>query len=220
MTDKLTLYNLCLHHLARRKLKALTDPVEARRVIDDVYDHVVMFCLERKPWNFVYRTVKMDASSTLTPAFGFLYAFPIPNDWIRTHKVSAVETLDPPLLQYREEGDYWYANLTPLYVQYNSLDATLGLDLGRWPASFTDWVALRLARMACKGVTGSVELLNGPNGIIREEERAQRVAAANAALNDPVGFAPRGSWTRSRRGFQSMMPGPGGDSPTGGSLVP
>jgi hypothetical protein len=220
MTDKLTLYNLALGHLAEGRLKSLTENREPRRVLDDYWDQEVAYCLERKLWNFAYRAVQIDASNTVTPGFGFLFAFVIPDDWIRTRSFSAVPTFDPPLIQMKEEAGYWYTNITPVFVQYNSNDPLYGMNLGEWPATFTDYVALRLALRTCKRITGKAELLDGPTGLVAQEKRAATVAAANCAMNDPVGFAPMSSWVRSRRGFAVGLPGPGGDSPTGGSLTP
>ena len=220
MADKLSIYNNALGHLFERKLSSLAEERKPRRVLDDYWDGVVAYCLEREPWNFIYRAVSIDASSTMTPGFGFLYAFKIPDDWVRTHLASSVPTFSPPLTDLREEAGYWYANFTPLYVQYNSKDPLYGMDLGKWPASFVDYVELRLARQACKRITGKEELLRGPDGLIDQERKARRTAAAIVAMNDPVGFAPQSSWVRARRGFSAQMPGPGGDSPTGSALVP
>lgn len=219
MADKLALYNAALGHLLEGSLASLSEKREPRRVLDTYWDSTVAYCLERKLWNFAYRSVQQDAETTITPQFGFLYAFKIPTDWIRTRLLSAVPTLDPPLTQMREEAGYWYTNVTPIYVQFNSNDPQYGMDLGRWPESFSDFVALRLARQACKRITGKDDLLRGKDSLIDQERRAATVAAANCAMNDPVGFAPTGSWVRSRRGF-GFMPGPGSDSPTGGSLIP
>lgn len=218
MTDKLTSYNTSLAHLEERRLASLTEAREPRRVLDDLWDQVVAFCLERKFWNFGYRTVSIDASSTVVPEFGPQYAFKIPDDWIRTRKLSSVQTLDPPLLQVLEEAGYWYTNVTPIFVQYNSSDPLYGMNLGLWPASFADYVALRHARMAAGRIANKAELLRGPEGLIKLEEKAYKIAGANCAMNEAIGFAPQSSWVRSRRSFTNM-PGPGGDDPTGGSLL-
>jgi hypothetical protein len=220
MTDKLTVYNETLGHLDERALASLSENREPRRALDAFWAGAVNYCLERKFWNFGYRTVSIDASTTLTPLFGYLYAFKIPNDWIRTRKLSAVQTLDPPLIDVAEETGYWYSNITPIFVQYNSNDPLYGMNLGAWPQSFADYVALWLAVKACKRVTGSVEALNGPDGLLKRQEKAYKIAAANCAMNEAIGFAPQSSWVRARRGFMPMMPGPGGDEPTGGSLIP
>lgn len=219
MADRLGIYNDTLAMLEERRLATLTENREPKRVLDDLWDKAVAYCLERKFWNFSYRTVKIDASSTVTPGFGYLYAFKIPDDWIRTRRLSSVPTLDPPLLQVSEEAGYWYTNVTPVYAQYNSNDPLYGLNIGAWPESFADYVAQRLAHKACGRITGSDTKLQGPTGLIAQEKRAYLIAAANCAMNEAVGFAPQSSWVRARRGF-SNMPGPGGDSPTGGSLIP
>jgi hypothetical protein len=220
MTDKLTLYNSALLVLGERMLGSLFEARHPRRVLDALYNQEVAYCLERKFWNFIYRTVQIDASTTVVPGFGYLYAFNIPNDWIRTRKLSASPTLDPPLTQVSEENGFWYTNITPIYVEYNSNDPQYGLNLGLWPATFTDYAAKRLARQAATQIPGKAELLAGPDGLIKQEERAYKVAAANCAMNEAIGFAPTSSWVRSRRGWMSGMIGPGGDDPTGGALIP
>jgi len=219
-TSKLAIYNAALGHLQERSLASLSEKRESLRVLDDYWDQETAWCLERHFWNFGYRAVEIDASSTITPSFGFLYAFNIPTDWIRTRKISSVQTFDPPLLQFAEESGFWYTNVTPIYVQYNSNDAQYGMDMGKWPASFVDFVGLRLARKAAGRIANKAELLVGPQGLIKQEEQARKTAASNCAMNEPVGFQPQSRWIRSRRGFATQMPGPGGDSPTGGSLIP
>jgi hypothetical protein len=216
----LTLYNGALGHLDERPLASLSENREPRRALDTFWNDAVNYCLERKYWNFGYRSVSIDASTTLTPAFGFLFGFKIPADWIRTRRLSAVQTLEPPLIDVAEEAGYWYTNVTPIFVQYNSNNPLYGMNLGAWPQSFAEYVELRLARKACKRVTGSTDLLKGPDGLIAQEEKAYKVAAANCAMNEAIGFAPQSSWVRARRGAMSGMPGPGGDEPTGGSLIP
>lgn len=212
MTDKLSLYNGALGHLDGRRLSSLTQASEARRVLDDYYDGAVAYCLERKHWNFIYRTVLIDASTSVEPAFGYAHAFPIPLDRIRTHQVSAHESLEPALLRYAEEAGYWYADVDPLYVRYNSSDPAYGGDLSTWPQSFVDYVELRLAVKACKRITGSDAALHGPQGLIKREEKAYKTAASICGMNNAIGRQPQGSWVLSRFGA------PRGDTP-GGSLV-
>jgi hypothetical protein len=216
MTDKLTLYNLALGHLNERRLASLNEQREPRRVLDDYYASVTGFCLERKIWNFMLRTVEIDASSTVTPAFGYNFAFKIPNDWVRTRWVSVSPQMQPPLNDFREETGYWYANATPLFISYSSNDPLYGMNLGAWPASFEDYVALRLAAKACGRITGKSELLPGPEGLLKREEKAYKIASANCAMNEAVGFAPVSSWVRARRG--SGRSGNSDDNP-GGSLL-
>ncbi len=218
MTDQLTLYNLALGHLGQRRLASLSESSDLRRILDEYWSQEVAYCLERRFWNFSYRTVSIDASTTIAPAFDWQYAFEIPDDWIRTRMISAVETFTEPLLNISEQTGCWWANLTPIYVQYNSNDPNYGMNLGAWPASFVDYVSLRLARQSCKRILGAVDgtkLLMGPQGLIKQEEKGYKIASANCAMNEAVGFAPTSKWIRSRRGFLST-----GDDPTGPTLVP
>lgn len=217
MTDQLSLYNLALGHLQERRLASISENREPRRVLDDYWFQVVAYCLERKFWNFSYRTAVVRAATDYTPGFGYSYAFQIPADWVRTRRLSASPTLSPPLFQMAEESGFWYANVNPLYVQFNSNDPAFGMNLTGWPASYADYVALRLATQSCKRITGKSDLLEGPQGLLKQEEKAYKIAAANCAMNEPIGFAPMSGWARSRRGAYS--PGRGGDDPSGGSLI-
>ena len=216
MTDKLTLYNLALAELNERRLASLNEQREPKRVLDDLFASVTGYCLERKIWNFMLRTVQIDASTTIVPAFGYSFAFTIPNDWIRTLWVSTQPQMQPPLNDYKEETGCWFANFTPLFISYSSNDPLYGMNLGAWPSSFEDYVSLRLAGKACGRITGKSDLLNGPTGILKREEKACKIAAANCAMNDAVGFAPVSSWVRARRTFGNIPPT--GDTP-GGTLM-
>jgi hypothetical protein len=210
MTDKLTVYNMALHHLGQVRLASLSESRSARRVLDDFWDQTVQECLEAGLWNFMLRTVQIDASTTIVPSFGFKYAFTIPVDQVRTILVSTVETFTPPDLDYREETGYWYDNFTPIYVQYLSKDTLYGLNLGAWPGNFTKFVSLQLAEYACKEITGSTELLAGPDGISKRLYKAMMKAKSNDAMDEPPQEMPTGTWTRSRRGFLRGVPVPGG----------
>lgn len=208
--SKLGLYNEALGHLMERKLASLSEAREPRRVLDDYWDRVVGHCLGRHFWKWGKRVIQIDASTTIVPAFGWTYAFAIPTDWIRTYVVSSVETFTPPLWDYAEETGYWYANFTPLFVSYISNDPQYGMNIGKWPDFFADYVALRLATQTCKRITAKPELLAGPDGLNKLEEKARLRSASVDAMNDPPGQPPTGTWARSRRGFLRGLPLPGG----------
>jgi len=150
-----------------------------------------------------FSTAQIDASVTIIPAFGFNNAFGYPTDWIRTQIVSTSPNLDPPLLQYRDENNFIYANATPIYLSYISADPQYGLNIGLWPENFVDYVALRLARQACLRITNDKEL---KESLIKQEDKARRNAKASDAENDPPGMPPVPFWARARRGAF----GPGG----------
>lgn len=207
---KLGLYNEALGHLMERRLSSLSEAREPRRVLDDYWDRVVGHCLGRHFWKWAKRVVSVDASTIVTPQFGWQYAFDLPTDWIRTYQVSAEETFTPPLWDYAEEAGFIFASYTPLFVSYISNDPTYGMDMGKWPDFFSDYVALRLATQACKRITSKPDLLQGAEGLMKEENRARLRAASTDAMNDPPGQPPTGTWARSRRGFLRGLPLPGG----------
>ena len=97
---QLKIYNAALGHLGERKIASLTENREPRRVLDDFYNDVVQYCLERGTWEFAARNVQIDASTSSSPPFGFTNAFVKPTDWVRTVLLSANECFDPPLRQF------------------------------------------------------------------------------------------------------------------------
>lgn len=230
MTDKLTLYNLSLQHLEQDRIGSLTQAGNARRTLDDNFQHAVKYSMEQGLWAFMLRTVQIDASTTLIPGAswntndapasppqpsGYQFAFELAIDWVRTVQVSTSPTFQPPLTQYTEEAGYLFANFTPIYQSYVSDDPNYGFNLGAWPESFTALVAIVMARLSCKRITGSTDLLKGPDGLTVAEKAARIRARSLDAMNLPPGFAPESSWVRSRRGYGSSG-GDNGPIPPGG----
>lgn len=210
MTTKLAVYNLALGHLGERKLASLNENRESKRVLDDFWDQVVAECLAEGLWNFACRTVMLNNDASVEPAFGLAYAFSKPDDWVRTVEISEYEMFTWPLEDYRDEGGYWYAGVTPLYVRFVSNGISFGLDLSLWPANYTGWTALRLAEMSCSRITGARDALQGADGITRRAGKAKLKAKSTDAMNEPSRRPPAGAWSRARRGLAST-PMPGGD---------
>ena len=196
MASKIELYNDALLILGERKLASLAEAREPRRALDDAYDKALDYCLEQGFWNFAMRAVQIDHSASVTPTFGYTYAFTKPDDFIRMYRQSAYEQLDPPLLDIVDEPNYWYANVDPLYVKYISDDLAYGKDLSIWPETFADYVAMRLAIKTCKRITGKAP----DEDLIRAEKKARMDARAKDAMNEPPGFPPTGTWVRARGG--------------------
>lgn len=196
--SKLSIYNAALGHLGERKLASLTEAREPRRVLDDFYPDVQAYCLEKSTWEFACRLVQIDASTSVTPPFGFTNAFVKPTDWVRTVLISGSETFDPPLAAYQEERGYWYADCDPLYVRYVSNHASLGGgDLSRWTQAFEDYVAYELAYRACLRISGA----ETRRGELRKEARKALSAARGIdTTSEAPQFSPAGSWVTSRGG--------------------
>lgn len=194
MATKLGIYNDALGHLAEPTLASLTESREPRRVLDQHYDKAVAFCLASGDWNFAMRTVMLNASSSLAPAFGFAYAYTKPDDWVRTYQRSAVPTFDPPLGALNDEGAYWYTDCDPLYARYVSNGSSYGGDLSLWPQAFDDYVAAHLAWRGWR-IANNKELRDS---LDKMQLRLGAIARARDALNEPPGRLPLGSWVSAR----------------------
>lgn len=197
MADKLGVYNTALLHLGERKLAALTENREPRRVLDDLWDGQVKYCLERGQWKFALRSYEIASDAAIDPVFGYAYAFEVPGDYVSIDGLSASDYFDPPLNRVHEEAGYWFADVDPIYVQVVSDDPAYGLDLSRWPESFSNYVAIRLARMACKRITQSD---SGVDELIKAEKKARIEALSADAKRGPAKRPPQGSWVTARGG--------------------
>lgn len=198
MATKLAIYNQALRHLKDEKIASLAEATERRYVLDDYYDDAILYLLRKKPWNFAIRTVTIDSSVSLDPAFGYQYAFEKPSDWVRTYKLSASETFAVPLTgnQIVDEAGVWYADIDPLYVQYVSSSVSYGADLSIWTPDFALCFTLYLAYRACPRVASSDQL---KKDLLKEYRDELRAAGAYDAMDQPIGFPPRGSWVSSRQ---------------------
>lgn len=203
MTTQLFIYNEALGHLGERQLASLSENREPRRVLDYYWSPTVSYALLQGLWRFARRTSQIDTDTTITPEFGFSFIFQYPEDWVRTQIISTSPDLDPPLLQYRDEGGFVYANATPIYLSYISSDPQYGMNLGQWPENFADYIAFRLARLSCLRITSDKELMRE---LKKDEDKARRNAKGSDAMNDPPGMPPIPFWARARRGSF----GPGG----------
>lgn len=195
-TTKLALYNDAMRKLGHERLASLAEASTARYALDDVYDSNLSFCLEAGFWNFAMRAVQIDSSASVTPTFGYTYAFTKPSDFVRLYKMSAEETMLTALNDFVDEPNYWFANPDPLFVKYVSSDTAYGADLSIWPATFSEFMALRLAVETCKRITGSAP----SEEMKRDLKRAKADALSKDAMNEPPGRMPEGSWVSSRGG--------------------
>lgn len=199
MATKLGLYNDALLELGQRRLASLTEEAEARRVLDDYYDSVLAYCLEQGQWNFAVRSVQIDSDPDIETEFGFQHVFSKPEDWVRTIALSASEYFSPPLIdsEYKDETEYWLSDTDPLYLRYISDHEDFGLNLSRWPATFTRFVALELASRSC------IRITNGQGDkqrIDKDLKKAKRDALNKDVMNEGTRFPPEGSWVQARLG--------------------
>lgn len=189
--DKLSLYNDALRQLGSRRLASLSEEQEGRFVLDDLWLDQVRYCLEQGLWRFAMRTQKIEA--TIDVAFGPQFGFEQPGDLVRLFKISTSETLDPPLLGYLDEDGKWFADVDTLFVRYVSS----AIDPSKWPATFAEYVGLRLAKKACMALSSSESKLQSLDAL---EKRARIDARSKDAMREGAQFLPTGSWARARLG--------------------
>lgn len=172
-----------------------------RRLLDEAYDRSVQYMLEQGLWNFALRTVAIEDSTDVEPAFGYSYVFERPDDYVRLVRISDTGTLYPTLDDYLEEGLNWSANVTPLYMQYVSNGASYGTNQSLWPETFKKALEAHLAleiaphvpRMSARAIEGLTETLR----------LRLRDARGKDAFNQAAERPPPGRLSTARNGYYS-----------------
>lgn len=202
--SKLSLYNGALRLCRERKLGSLSENREPRRLLDDAWgdggitDGAVRHCLQLGQWSFATRTAEVAYSTSIDPSFGYRYAFDQPNDMVRVIGLCQDEYFKVPLLDYNDEGGYWYAPIATIYVRYVSNRADYGLSFARWPESFTKLVEAYLANEIVGNLTQSSSSIKDD---IAKQLRSELTAARSMdAMNQPTRMLPQGSWVSARGG--------------------
>lgn len=197
MTSKLALYNGALREMGERKLVALSENREPRRVLDSIWDNdAVKTCLAAGQWNFASNSIEITYSPSVEPAFGYRYAFDKPANWVRTMALCEDEFLQVPLLYYQDEGAYWYADLDTIYVRYVDSGTAFGQDYSKWPPNFTRYVECWLAARACIPITQNQ---TKKETLERDAEVWLAKAKSTDAMDEATKFMPEGTWSRARR---------------------
>jgi hypothetical protein len=166
MADQLTTYNLALVHLGERKLAALTENREPRRVLDDAWTTIPQYCIAQGMWYFGMRT--SGALVQVAGDLGYAHGYTKPSDLIHVFSIGDNVGFNPQSISdYLDHGNTIYSNAAQLFMRYLSNDATNGaMNLTNWSPSFTRYVAAALARYTCVRITGNV----GLKATIQEEE--------------------------------------------------
>ena len=213
MATRLTLYNDALMYCGERSIASLTEDREPRRLLDQVWNASgVDRCLEEAQWHFAMRADRFDHDPSVSIDFGYGYAFTKPVDWLLTSGLCEDEYFRVPLNQYIDEKGYWYADIDPIYVRYVSNDDDYGMDLGKWPQTFADFVSLHFASRIVVKLSSSTERLKE---LMQWREKALLTAKNKAAMAQPTSFAAKGSWSRART--RGARRGDGGN--TTGNLI-
>lgn len=200
-TSRLSLYNGALRELGERQIASLSENREPRRVLDTAWDEgAVDFCLGAGIWRFAKRTVQLAAETGMAPSFGYQKAYTVPSDLIRTAALSADEYFNNPLLQYRFEAGFWFADVEPIFVSYVSNGVNYGGDYALWPMEFVQYVHAYLALQICTRLTQHEAKYDKLYKIVKDRLSD---AASGDVMEDPTTFPPMGRWVSSRLGSRS-----------------
>lgn len=198
MATKLSIYNGALALLGETPLASLSENRSARYWLDRSWDDgLVNYCLEQAQWSFATRTLEMTYSTSIIPAFGFQYAFEVPDDFIELNSFWVDPWCQNPLDTYFFEASVIYAASDTIYMKYVSNDSNYGGNLARWPQTFTRYVECRLASLVQANITNSE---NTQAKIDRSEAKALMTAKNMDKRLKPKDTLPLGNWTKSRIG--------------------
>ena len=203
VATQLGLYNAALLLIGERKLASLTENREPRRALDAVWDlqgdgssSFVNFVLEAGQWKFALKTVKLEVSADVIPAFGYKYAFQQPVDYLRIAAISLDEYMSLPVNEYQAEGLHWFLDHADVYLTYVSNSApACGEGLANWPPHFTQYAETLLASRVCRRLTGDDQAWKD---LIALAARYLTKAEAIDGMAGPTKFLPPGAWVQSR----------------------
>jgi hypothetical protein len=201
--NQLLVYNAALRYLSERKLASLSEPREPRRALDDEWSGALLFILSDGYWKASIRTDRIDASTTLTPNFGFEFAFPKPGDWVRTYQVADNEGFNPLLRRYDDANNVWYADISPIYAKFVSNDPNFGLNLALWTPGMVEYLAVYLAWLCAPRLKQSGDAVDRLEKLVK---RKRADALAKDAMDLPPGMPAFGTWIQSRAPRGSILP--------------
>ncbi len=144
MRTSLHIINAALRKMGGRRVMALTEEYEPLRLALDALPDVVDLVLRDHAWSHTMRWVSLARSATES-AFGYSFAYILPQDCVRLIDVRARPAPDAPLAHYAlagsGAGQIICTNAKPAYARYVARVE----DVACWPQDFAEAVACRLA---------------------------------------------------------------------------
>lgn len=212
IATQLSIYNGACSAIGERILQPATpggtyssENRESRRALDDVWNRGgVRSCLSSGLWNFAARGMQWNYDPNITTPFGYQCAFELPPDWVRWMGVWVDPYMSSPLLQYTDEGSYFYCDLQMLWVKYVSSGTDWGANLAMWPDNFQRYVELYFGEAICKRITGK-DPGEGKNSVSARKDAALKKAKSTDAMNEASSLIPAGSWRQARLGRRAAL---------------
>lgn len=201
MASQTAICNRALEFLGQAPIVSINDSGNAAKALRRVFDDSRRALLEDHPWNFARKRASIPASAT-APEWGYARGFPVPSDYVRLLSIK-----DEPAfsLEADPSGSQWIATdaVAPLDILY-VYDVT---DTGRYPPSFVEAFAAKLALDTCEDITQSNTKKSDAAGFYRDA--LLKAKTSNGLQRQAIGFK-RFSFLDSRRqsgsGFSTWPP--------------
>lgn len=198
MATKLSIYNGAAALLGETPLASLSEDRSVRYWLDRAWDDgVIDYCLEQGQWFWATRTLQMTYSTSIVPAFGFRYAFEIPDDFKMLNSLWVDAFCQNPLDSYFIEAGVIYCESDTIYLKYISNDTNYGGNLARYPKAYEEFVQAKLADLAQANITNSESV---QNKIDRALAKSLTTAKNIDKRAKPKDVLPLSNWTKARIG--------------------
>lgn len=181
----------------RRQSRTVATEAHLRALLDEAWDDAVRGCLQQGLWNWARRTVQIEPSPDLEPSFGYDYCYEKPDDYVRLDAISEDERFRQPMRDFQDEGAYWFADASPLYIAYISAGTDYGFDVAKWPQTFKSFVEHELAYQIAPAAGLGVSRLTD---LERRRNQAMRDARSKEAMDQPAKQLPAGRLVSARLG--------------------
>lgn len=212
--DRLSIYSGALLLCRDKQLASLTENREPRHLLDIIWNKGgVRTCLEQAQWHFAMRSSRLDYNPSIEPDWGPRRAYDKPTDWVLTSGVFQDEYMTTPLTAYKDEVLYIFCDMDQIFVKYVSDDVDYGMDFGKWPGTFNDYVEAYFASQIVHKMPGGAELIDGINhpktGVAA---RRLMIAKNKSAMTQPATFPQRGTWVQARHAGSGRLNHDGGNT--------
>ena len=202
MTTSTDIVNIALRRVGAVRISSLaTDSVKEAVTARDLYDEARRDLLASHTWNFATKRARLQSSVAAdiaaTPAFGWDYAYIMPDDFLRmvsVHPSDAESASIEYRLEFQEDKDrVLLCNSTEVYIKY-IFDLE---DVNVMSASFRDVLAWRCARDLAAALSKSASAAEmADNAMRRQLARAKSVEG----IEDFPDTMAEGDWSKSRFG--------------------
>jgi len=198
--NRVDIINGALIKLGTATIASPDESSQSARTAKAVYDRVARSEMRRHPWSFALSRATLPALST-PPAFGFLYQYQQPDDFLRLYEVANDaagssgfrDFIFWPTDTYAIEGNAILTDYAaPLQIRYV---ADMSEQEGTWDAAFCEAMVIRLAQEMCFTITKSQ---TREDGLIKMYKSAIFEARRVNAIELPNRMPMDDTWMQAR----------------------